>query len=166
MVADEEEMIVVGVDGTETSKEVIAWAKKQAEKTKAKIRIIMIIREPIYATYVPTARMAVSPPSVTDSMHVLQRIVNEVYGADSLEKIEYVVKRGNPVKLLVEESRVADLLVLGTHRSTEVPELGSVSRQLASGSYCPLVLVRPDTPINREERFSISDYAFFRAGHA
>ena len=64
--------------------------------------------------------------------------------SDGVE-IERRVDQGAPAAVLVEESRTADLLVVGSRGRGGFASvlLGSVSQQCAHYAECPVVIVRP-----------------------
>jgi nucleotide-binding universal stress UspA family protein len=67
----------------------------------------------------------------------LDAILKEVANAEGVE-VERRVVEGAPAAVLVEESRDADLLVVGSRGLV----LGSVSQQCAHHAECPVVIVR------------------------
>src|SRR5262249_50314972 len=60
-------------------------------------------------------------------------------------EIRSIVREGNPVDVLLDESKNADLLVVGTRGLGGFKELllGSVSQQCAPHASCPVVIVPP-----------------------
>ncbi|MFL6049843.1 MAG: universal stress protein, partial [Gaiellales bacterium] len=68
----------------------------------------------------------------------------EVLGADRAGAIEVAVRDGNAAEALLEESREAEMLVVGSrgHGGFAGLLLGSVSQQCAAHATCPVVVVR------------------------
>ena len=73
----------------------------------------------------------------------LDATLQEVANAEGIE-VERRVVQGTPAAILVEESRGADLLVVGSRGLGGFRQLllGSVSQQCAHHAECPVVIVR------------------------
>jgi nucleotide-binding universal stress UspA family protein len=65
-------------------------------------------------------------------------------------KVERVVNFDQPSKVLIDEARSADLLVVGSRGRGGFAGLilGSVSHQCATHASCPVVIVHADKPDN------------------
>ena len=78
-VSDEAGRIVVGVDGSEASRDALAWAARQAHLTGARLQVIM-------TWHIPTAAYGAPIPLptvydfISDSEHELARVIHEVLG--------------------------------------------------------------------------------------
>jgi nucleotide-binding universal stress UspA family protein len=74
----------------------------------------------------------------------LEETLREVGADTDGVAIERRVDQGAPAAVLVEESRGADLLVVGSrgHGGFAQLLLGSVSQQCAQHAFCPVVIVR------------------------
>lgn len=135
--------IVVGVDGSDASRDALAWAGRQAELTGDSLQVIM-------TWHVPTAAYGVPVPLptdydfVTDSEHELAKVIDEVLGDHAGIRVSPVVMEGHPATRLIEASVDADLLVVGSrgHGAFTGMLLGSVSEHCVSHASCPVVVVR------------------------
>ena len=78
-----------------------------------------------------------------DADKVLSRAVDEVFGADRPTGMRLIVREGNPAKVLLDESREADLLVVGSrgHGGFAGLLLGSVSAHCAEHATLPVLVV-------------------------
>lgn len=142
------ESIIVGVDGSDSSKLALAWAARQAELTAASLEVIWVWEAP--ASY----GWPVAWPEADferDISHALDELVEEVLGSDPPVKVTKTVAEGHPGFVLSERSRAAGLLVVGRRGLGALKELllGSVSSHLASHSHCSLVIVRPPAGSDR-----------------
>lgn len=140
--------IVVGVDASEPSKSALRWAFRQAEMTGAPLRVVMSWDLPA------TAYWAVIPEGLNfeaDTRKVLDETVNEVLGPDPGVDVTAVVTEGRPAAALIDESKGASLLVVGSrgHGAFAGMLLGSVSEHCVSHAHCPVVVVREPVPAPR-----------------
>jgi nucleotide-binding universal stress UspA family protein len=71
---------------------------------------------------------------------LIENATTEITAEGDDVDIERVVVEGAPGAVLVEESRGADLLVVGSRSQADFP--GSVSQQCAHHAECPVVIVR------------------------
>lgn len=135
--------VVVGIDGSAASLEALEWAAHQAELTTANLEIVMTWDWPM------TYGWAVPVPEGYDPEQDVQKAVQQVE-ADVRAKhpaieITARVLRGHPAPLLVEESKGADVLVVGSRGHGEFVGMviGSVSEYSATNAHCPVLVHRP-----------------------
>lgn len=132
--------IVVGVDGSESSKAALRWATRLLPVTGGWIDAVIAWHPP--ASY----GLAYAPPDWNpekDAETVLSRAVDEVFGADRPAGMRLIVREGNPAKVLLDESNDADLLVVGSrgHGGFAGLLLGSVSAHCAEHATLPVLVV-------------------------
>ena len=131
--------IVVGVDGSESSKAALAWAIRQARLTGAVVLAVTAWAFPDeygYPMIMPTLdwkRLATQ---------VVTAAIREVGLGDI--PVRYEVVRGNAARALVAASGGADLLVVGSRGHTGFVEalLGSTGQHCVRHATCPVVVVR------------------------
>lgn len=144
MSENRDERVVVGLDGSPTAMRALQWALHYAERTGALI-------EAVHVWQVPTsygAPIAVLPGQDFESRAVqaLNESVDNALGTRRNLRVERIAESGYAPKVLVEHSRNADLLVVGSrgHGSLAGMMLGSVSLHCVSHAACPVVVVRPE----------------------
>lgn len=142
--------IVVGVDGSDCSRAALEFALDEAVRRSAAVRVVLVMPETDY-----WATAYGMSPSVVDDMSadlertgrdMLDALVRERGGAVAGVPVEVRVVGGTPGHALVEQSREADLLVVG-HRGRggfRSAVLGSVGLQCVLHATVPVVVVRPD----------------------
>lgn len=139
--------VVVGVDGSEISRQALRVAFREAEARGAVLRAVHSWTDmQIHTTYV----------GLVDAQNRLDKMVVE--RQDMLEdeikplleefpsvQVEEVVERDRPVQSLVDNAEGAQLLVLGSHGRGGFKGmlLGSTSRTLLQYAPCPMMVVRP-----------------------
>src|SRR5512144_1456334 len=125
--------IVVGVDGSESSKDALRWAKSQADLTGAELVAVAawsypVASYPTLAGYVPVND---SLDLEAETRAALETLVKETLGEApvTLEVIE-----GHPANALVDAARDASLVVLGCrgHGGFVGALIGSVSQHVVS----------------------------------
>lgn len=134
-------VIVVGVDGSEASKEALRWAARQAELTGAELHPVMAWRLP--ATYSFPANYS-DVDFAGDARRELQRIIDEVLGMESGVRVVPEVSEGHAAEVLIEAAKQAELLVVGSHGRGAFSGmlLGSVSQHCVHHASCPVLVVR------------------------
>lgn len=136
-----ERPIVVGVDGSESSKVALAWAVRQARLEGAPVMAVITWDLPGYYGWAPVT----SPVDFGDDARaVLERTVKEVVGGDPPVPVSTLVVQGNAAYELIQASRDARLLVVGNrgHGGFSEALLGSVSQHCTHHAVCPVVVVR------------------------
>lgn len=132
--------IVVGIDGSEPSRQALRWAARQAKLTGAKLHVVICWELPSLAYMSP---LPAGLDFEGDTRTVLQATLEEELGADAAQ-VETSIAEGHPAPVLVEQSKYADLLVVGSrgHGAFTGMLLGSVSEHCVTHAQCPVVVVR------------------------
>jgi nucleotide-binding universal stress UspA family protein len=139
------ETIVVGVDGSPSADEALRFAAREAKLRGARLRLVSV-------WHIPAVAYGGMGVTMLDSDTEYEEEANQVLGAaigrfaDELAGIEVqrVVREGRAASGLVDESREAALLVVGSrgHGGFVGLLIGSVSNECAHHSACPVVIVR------------------------
>jgi nucleotide-binding universal stress UspA family protein len=135
-------VIVVGVDGSQASKDALRWAAQQAELTGATLNVVSAWHLPI--AYGGGLSLPPDFDLQGDAQTVLDRAIDEVLGESPKVTVRTSVLEGSPTPVLLREAADADLLVVGSrgHGAFTGMLLGSVSEHCVSHSSCPVVVVR------------------------
>jgi nucleotide-binding universal stress UspA family protein len=137
--------IVVGVDGSPSSRTALTWAAAEAADHGADLVVLNVWEHTLPP---PAGSVSVSERYVPDesqrTAEDLVKLIKEVLGEDPEVLVQPRVKQGNPAKVLIEQSEDADLLVVGTrgHGGFRGLVLGSVSQHVAGYAKCPVAVVR------------------------
>jgi nucleotide-binding universal stress UspA family protein len=135
--------IVVGVDGSESSKCALRWALKQAALSGATVHAVTSWEFPAFYSWE-------GGPMPPDDFEQTARQTLD----DTVDEIEHEISPSTPIKrelvhghaaqALVDAAADAELLVVGSrgHGSFYGALLGSVSQRCAQHARCPVVIVR------------------------
>ena len=141
-----QELVVVGVDGSAESVAALRWAARYAAATGARVRAVIAWHYPAAAGEAP---VGVAPESIraqTDEQmdKALDEAIAKVYAGHEAPGVEKATAYGHPAQTLIELSREADLLVVGSHGHGAFTGMlvGSVSIHCVTGAHCPVVVVR------------------------
>ncbi|MEW2548252.1 universal stress protein [Streptomyces sp. NPDC047002] len=136
----QERRVVVGVDGSPSSKEALRWAVSQAKDTGAVVEAVIAWDVPVtgWPAAVPSRQFAAWAAGTLDET------VEDVLGAEVPVTVRRAARGGHPAKVLVDAARGADLLVVGSrgHGGFAGALLGSVGLHCARHAPCPVVVVR------------------------
>ena len=142
-------MIVVGVDQSEQARQALRFALEEAKLRHAKLRVVHAwqygaIGAAGVESFYPAVGADVSEVREAAEQALEQTLRESLPDTDSVE-IERRVVEGRPAGVLVNESRDADMLVVGSRGHGGFTELllGSVSQQVSHHAACPVVIVRP-----------------------
>jgi nucleotide-binding universal stress UspA family protein len=150
-------VIVVGVDQSEGAKAALRFALEEAGLRQATLRVVHAWQ----FGYIGAPGFEGSLPAVGGDLaefhEAAEAALDETLRgvvADGVA-IERRVDQGAAAPVLIEESRDADVLVVGSrgHGGFAQLLLGSVSQQCAQHAVCPVVIVR-DTAKNGHEGVS------------
>ncbi len=132
--------ILVGVDGSDASVEALRQAQRLALPLQARITALACWDvPPVYDGYVA---MGIDDFDIRAG-EILQETVVKAFGEDTPANVDTRLVQGHPRRTLIEESRNADLLVLGRrgHGGFGGLLLGSVSSALVAHAHCPVLVV-------------------------
>lgn len=133
-------VIVVGVDGSVGSVDALRWAIRQAQATGAQVRAVAAWQMPVSFDYEPTFHdfgwKALAQKNADAA-------VAEATTSRQPVTVTTKVVHGHPGTALVDDSREADLLVVGSrgHGTAVGMLLGSVSLYCVHHATCPVVVV-------------------------
>jgi len=138
--------IVVGVDGSPSSCEALRWAADEARRAGALLEVVTSWEFPTTYGWVPPYPPDFDPGG--DARRVLEDTVAEVLGEHPDVALDMRVVEGHAAPVLVEESRGAMLLVVGSrgHGGFTGMLLGSVSEHCVHHAACPVTVVRDGRP--------------------
>ena len=145
--------IVVGIDGSDASKDALRWAVDEARLRAVAVEAVHAWQVPLLP---PDAGAALAPggaalemtsllPQVAEGAHLLaQEVVHDVVGDGGGVEVRPLAVEGPPATVLIEAARDADLLVVGSrgHGGFTGLLVGSVSLQAVQHAPCPVVICR------------------------
>jgi nucleotide-binding universal stress UspA family protein len=135
--------IVVGIDGSGASTDALRWAARQAELTGSPLEVIMTWEWPASLGWSVPVPDDYDPE--TDVRQILDAAVDAAVAGHTGVVVDRRVVNGHPAPVLVEASKGADLLVIGSRGHGEFVGmlLGSVSEFCTTNAHCPVLVHRP-----------------------
>lgn len=137
--------VIVGVDGSEYSSAALRYAGTLAARLGARLEVITCIGMPDYlvVAHLENAEHPLTARLEETASRLVEDALGRAFTGDRPQDIDVTVKFGPPGKVLVEESRRAQLLVVGRHGEGGFlgTSMGSVSKACAAHSVCPVLLV-------------------------
>jgi nucleotide-binding universal stress UspA family protein len=138
--------IVVGVDGSLSSRAALAWAVRQAGLAGASVEAVTAWHYPVMAGGVPIGLTGELDNSDYRewAASALDQTIKQAVGPDGPVRVSATVREGNAAQVLAEVADGADLLVVGSrgHGGFTEALLGSVSQACVHHAECPVVIVR------------------------
>jgi nucleotide-binding universal stress UspA family protein len=140
--------VVVGIDGSEASREALRWAADEARLRGTSLRVVHSWTRP-YAVSGPNPQP--ERPQVDEQSNerrfaeeLLERELEATGVHVTGVPIEPELVEGAPAKTLLDAAQNADLLVIGSDRHPKLVDhpLGRVGRECVQHSPCPVVIVR------------------------
>lgn len=140
MAGDGKYKIVVGVDGSEQSLAAMDWAVQEARLRHGEVQAVTAWNFP----YVTDALGTAWDYEIfeKDAQAILEAELERVKDHDV--EITGRIVEGNPASALIEASKAADLIVVGSrgHGGFTGMMLGSVSHQTIHHAHCPVLVIR------------------------
>jgi nucleotide-binding universal stress UspA family protein len=144
--------VVVGVDGSETSREALRWAADEALAHGSTLHVVHAWDVPPIGAGIGKAtgrRVAGATDGQREAAEQLLRdVVKEELEGHALTDVRTSIGRGSAASVLLEAAQGADLLVVGSRGLGGFAGLllGSVSSKMTHHAACPVVIVRPAAP--------------------
>jgi nucleotide-binding universal stress UspA family protein len=140
--ATNEGRIVVGVDGSRSSKDALRWAARQSELTGTPLLVVTTWQLPV--SYGWAAPFPSDYDPALDAKTMLEATIDAVLGSADEARLETAIVEGHPAHVLEELSKSASLVVVGCRGHGEFAGmlLGSVSEHLVTHAHCPVVVTR------------------------
>jgi nucleotide-binding universal stress UspA family protein len=136
--------IIVGVDGSDHSRHALGWAMREAEARHVPLTAVTV--HPASVSYWGAVTYPEGSIGRTEALRSVQELVDKVAGEIGVSgpDVAVDVRSGAPAEELIDASRDADMLVVGSRGSGGFARLmmGSVSSQVAHHAACPVVVVR------------------------
>ena len=141
--------VIVGIDGSAHSARALEWAVTQAALQRAAVTVITV-------NTVPASPWSGHPVVLAQDPAVLDRMrqaaeemtvkVTSQLGEARPASVSVRAVNGFPSKELIDASRDADLLVVGSRGAGGFARLmvGSTSDQVVHHAHCPVVVVRSE----------------------
>ena len=138
--------MVVGVDGSEGSRTALRWAFDFSVASGAPLQAVAVWGHPRIGDgygWVGPGPGLWQPEGEMKAL--LETTVEDVLGSQSGAPVQRRVVEGTATRVLVEASRGASALVVGSrgHGGFAGLLLGSVSSACAAHGHCPVVVVHP-----------------------
>jgi nucleotide-binding universal stress UspA family protein len=142
--ADVAPRIVVGVDGSPLARSALEFAIEEARLRKASLQVTYaytVMGSPVTGSTGHDYYEQVESEART----FMQGLATSAPSTDGVE-VEWLAVPGNPSEVLIEASKEAVLLVVGSRGVGGFLGLvlGSVSTQCVQHSHCPVLVVRED----------------------
>jgi nucleotide-binding universal stress UspA family protein len=136
--------IVVGVDGSASSRAALTWAARQARLTGATVEAIIAWQYPATYGYTMPTAPEINYNYEQIAADVVADTIAEVCGRGEPVKIISRVVEGNAAQVLLDASAGAELLVVGSrgHGGFVEALLGSVGQHCVHHATCPVVVIR------------------------
>lgn len=141
--------IIVGIDGSANAHRALDWALREAAAHHAPLTVLTVHEVPASAW---TGSPVVLPPDHAD-LEKLRRRVEDIVAQAALQagdqapaSVTVRAVTGVAARVLIEASRDADLLVVGSLGGGGFARalLGSVTQQVVQHSECPVTVVPAD----------------------
>jgi nucleotide-binding universal stress UspA family protein len=138
--------IVVGVDGSLSSRAALRWAVRQAVVTDGTVKAVTAWHVPVSPYGYTWAPIFVDEADhlEEDARKVLDAAISEEVGPADRQRVTARVINGHPAEVLLKAAAGADLLVVGSrgHGAFADALLGSVGQYCVHHAHCPVLVMR------------------------
>ena len=140
--------IVVGVDGSESSRAALQWAYDEAAHHGASLTAVASWHPPTlplgpgYGGQMPPEGYESGPE--LEARELLEKLTDDLEPREPAVDVRISISKGSPAKVLIDMSQGADLIVVGSRGRGGFAGmlLGSVSQHVVAHAACPVVVLR------------------------
>jgi nucleotide-binding universal stress UspA family protein len=144
--AEKGSRIVVGVDGSSSSRAALRWAVRQATLTGDMVDAVMAWHVPTPMQGYAWAPMYVDEAADLDegTRKALDAVISDEVEPTARHLVTGRVVNGHPAEVLLDAATGADLLVVGSrgHGTFADALLGSVGQYCVHHAHCPVLIMR------------------------
>lgn len=146
--------VVVGVDGSRSALDAALWAVDEAVSRDIPLRLVYAI---------DPATAGTDPQDMARELAAAEVAVRYAYTAveatNKPVKIEVEILQDRPIPALIEGSRWASLLCVGSMglKHSGHGRIGSTAAALASSAHCPVAVVRKYDPHTDEHKWVVAE---------
>lgn len=143
--------VVVGVDGSRSAVDAALWAVDEAVDRDIPLRLVYAI-EPRSAEDAQQAARDLATAEIA-----VRYVFTAVEATDKPVKIEIEILQATPTHALLEASRNAAMLCVGSVglKSSGQGHVGSTAAALASAAHCPVAIVQGHDPMLNTQRWVV-----------
>ena len=138
--------IVVGVDGSASSRAALRWAVRQARFTGGTVNAVIAWQIPVMLQTYSWAPIYAEEAGdlAADARKRIDAAISEAVEASDSHLIRSRVVHGHPAQVLLKAAAGADLLVVGSrgHGNFADALLGSVGQHCVHHARCPVLIMR------------------------
>lgn len=140
--------IVVGVDGSESSKHALRWARFMADAVGAQIEAVAVCELAFASAGAGRFEVPATQNQLEEATAMLGQTLNDVFGADQPYGLRPTIEQGDASTALLKVSKGAQTLVVGSrgHGGFAGLMMGSVSSKCASHADVPVLVTHGDSP--------------------
>ncbi len=142
--------VVVGIDGSAAGELALAWALKEAQRTRRPLHVVHALENEVVLSDKQQLGTKEAPASSDPLLSEAMDLVTAL--APGLQATPHSVTGFAPTTLIAA-SKFAEAVVVGSHGRSPLPSalLGSVSQQVAIHASCPVVVVRENGTLDSAE---------------
>jgi nucleotide-binding universal stress UspA family protein len=138
--------IVVGVDGSPSSRTALRWAVRQASLTNGTVDAVIAWEIPMMLQSYGMAPVYVEEDGSFEenAKKTIEAVISEEAEPSGSQRVRSLVIKGHPAQVLLDIAAGADLLVVGSrgHGGFAEALLGSVSQNCVHHAPCPVLIMR------------------------
>ncbi|HTX29614.1 MAG TPA: universal stress protein [Streptosporangiaceae bacterium] len=138
--------IVVGVDGSPSSREALRWAVRQAALTAGTVDAVIAWDIPVLVQGYGWVPLGVEELGdfEAEAKKTIEAVIGEEVEPGDQHLVTSRVVNGHPAQVLLDAASGADLLVVGSrgHGAFAEALLGSVGQYCVHHAHCPVLIIR------------------------
>ena len=132
--------VVVGIDGSRAAINAAKWAVAEATRSLLPLRLVYVLS----IAKSPPASAGAVQPTLERAQNALSTAEYAVHSVRKSVDVETALLRGDPDDVLIDESRDAAMVCVGSKPQTDTL-LGSTAGALARHAHCPVAIIRTDS---------------------